>query len=159
THDDKRIRVIRQDRVGLAAALNKGFNEARSALIARLDADDCAVPNRLERQGGDLERHPQVGLLGCWAVEIDENWRQLRNLTPESDPDRLARIILRTNPFIHSSVMLRREVFDRVGPFRTAFLAAEDYDMWLRASEVTQVANLGEYLVQYRRHDANVSNQ
>ena len=69
---DGRIRVIRQEPLGLVAALNRGLAEVRAPLLARLDADDRALPERLDRQVRYLAGHPDVGLLGSWAHEIDE---------------------------------------------------------------------------------------
>ena len=63
------------------------------------------------------------------------------------------------NPFVHSSVMFRTELARRLGGFRPAFRAAEDYDLWLRLAEAAQVANLPEPLVEYRWHGDNVSSR
>jgi glycosyltransferase involved in cell wall biosynthesis len=154
---DDRVVIIQQGALGLAIALNRGFAEARGPLIARLDADDRAFPERLDRQMRHLAMHPEIGLLGSWAQLIDDNSKSIGQLKPETDPEKLAGILTRTNPFVHSSVMLRVEIARRLGGYRSFFQAAEDYDLWLRFSEVTKVANLAETLVQYRRHGRNVT--
>jgi hypothetical protein len=154
---DLRIRVLRQNGSGLVAALNYGLGEARGSLIARLDADDRAVAHRLERQIRVLGDNPRVGLLGAWAQRIDAHGRTRGYARPETRPERITDILTRTNPFIHSTVIFRTEIARRLGGYRAAFEAAEDYDLWLRMSEVTQLANMAEPLVQYRRHDTNVS--
>jgi glycosyltransferase involved in cell wall biosynthesis len=144
SHRDSRIRVLRQTDCGLAAALNYGLAEARGRYLARLDADDCAMPARLERQVGVLQQNPSIGLLGSWAERIDEYGRPQAQLKPETQPDKLADIIGRANPFVHSSVMLRPEIARDLGGYRAAFEAAEDYDLWLRMSEITRLGNIGE---------------
>jgi GT2 family glycosyltransferase len=154
---DCRIRMIRQARLGLVAALNRGLTEAHGRLIARIDADDRAHPQRLERQTRYLDAHPEIGLVGCWADKIDEHGLSCRPLKPETEPDRLAAVLLRRNPFVHSSVLMRRDIVEKVGGYRAAFEAAEDYDLWLRIAEVTKVANLPELLVQYRWHSRNAT--
>jgi len=154
---DGRIRVLRQDELGLVAALNRGLDEARGPLLARLDADDCAAAARFERQIRVLEDNPSIGLIGSWAARIDAYGRNRGYLRPETRPEKIADMLTRANPLIHSTVMFRTEVARRLGGYRAALEAAEDYDLWLRMSEVTRLANVAEPLVQYRRHDMNVS--
>jgi glycosyltransferase involved in cell wall biosynthesis len=154
---DSRIRVLRQNERGLVAALNYGLDEARGSLIARHDADDRAIAHRLERQIRVLGDNPRVGLLGAWAQRIDAHGRARGYSRPETRPERITDVLARTNPFIHSTVIFRTEIARRLGGYRAAFEAAEDYDLWLRMSEITQLANAADVLVQYRRHDTNVS--
>jgi hypothetical protein len=154
---DRRVRGLRQSSLGLVAALNYGLAEARAPFLARLDADDRAAPQRLKRQVTVLNDNSSFGLLGSWAQRIDESGRPRGELKPETSPQKLADILKRGNPFIHSTIVLRTEIARRLGGYRSAFEAAEDYDLWLRMSEVTVLANLPEPLVQYRRHRANVT--
>jgi glycosyltransferase involved in cell wall biosynthesis len=154
---DGRIRLLRRQDLGLVAALNYGLAEARGVLLARLDADDRAMPERFERQVQVLDHNPSIGLLGSWAERIDERGRRRGDLRPETDPESLIGILTHANPFVHSTIMLRTEIARRQGGYRAAFEAAEDYDLWLRMSEVTLLANVAEPLVQYRRHGTNVT--
>lgn len=149
---DPRIRVLRQDRLGMVAALNAGIAAARAPYLARLDADDRARPARLGRQVAFLEARPATVLLGTFARVIDGAGTPVGRLAPETDPARLARLLSRTNPFVHSSVMMRTAPVRRLGGYRPAFRAAEDYDLWLRLAEAGEVAILAEDLVDYRRH-------
>lgn len=154
---ESRTRLFRQDALGLVAALNRGLAEARAPLLARLDADDRARPERFARQVAHLSAHPEIGLLGSWADEIDEDGKPRGQLKPATEPDEIARILATANPMIHSSVMLRTERVRQLGGFRAAFRAAEDYDLWLRLSEIAKIANLPEPLIEYRWHSANVT--
>jgi glycosyltransferase involved in cell wall biosynthesis len=154
---DRRIRVFRQPPLGLAGALNRGLAEARAPFVARLDADDVAHAARLERQLAVLEARPEVGVLGSWALEIDGAGRSIGVRAPPADHAALQLLLAKGNPFVHSSVMARTELLRRLGGYRGAFEGAEDYDLWLRASEVTELANLPEPLVSYRRHPGGVS--
>ncbi len=155
--EDGRIRVIRLPPVGLVAALNHGIAAAQGRYIARIDADDRASSARLQRQADFLSANPEVGLLGSWAEIIDEAGEVTGRLTPPATSDALASMLVRQNPFIHPSVMMPRSVLQKVGGYRPAFEAAEDYDLWLRIGETAKVANLPECLVQYRRHDSGVT--
>ena len=153
---DGRVHIIRQSGLGLVAALNRGISEARAPIIARLDSDDLAASERIQHQLDFLRTHPEIGLLGTWAEKIDARGKHLTWLKPETRPRELIAILQSTNPFIHSSIMLRTEIARRLGGYRGAFKAAEDYDLWLRVAEVTTIANLPEVLIQYRWHAGNV---
>jgi len=157
SRSDPRIRVFHQSPAGLAAALNRGVAEARAPYVARLDADDLAHVTRLERQVAVMEARPEVGILGSWALEIDGAGRAIGVREPPADHALLQRLLAKGNPFVHSSVMARTDLLRRLGGYRVAFEGAEDYDLWLRASEVAELANVTEPLVSYRRHSDGVS--
>jgi len=154
---DDRIRTVRQDRLGVAAALNCGSAMARSPVIARMDGDDIADPDRLRRQLAFLEAHPGIAAVGSWAHVIDERGQLIGELKPETEPSELQSLLRKTNPFVHSSMMLLAEVVRGVGGYRAQLEGAEDYDLWLRISERAQLANLPEFLLSYRRHSASAS--
>jgi glycosyltransferase involved in cell wall biosynthesis len=144
---DGRLSVLSQSRGGQTAALNRGLRAARAPLIARIDADDVALPERLVRQAAFLAAHPDVGLLGTAAREIAPDGAVVQTLTPPCDDAAVRRALMRMNPFIHSSVMFRRGVVDAVGMYDESFAVAQDYDLWLRMSRVTRLANLPDALV------------
>ena len=155
--EDSRVRVLRRPHEGLCAALNAGVAAARASLTARLDADDVAHETRLARQADHMDAHPGIGLLGSWAQEIDGAGRASGERRPPVDPDELERTLLKTNPMIHSSIMARTDLLRRLGGYRPAFEAAEDYDLWLRVAEAAQIANLPEPLVSYRVHQGSTT--
>src|SRR5712671_1976609 len=154
---DRRIRLLHQTPQGIVAALNNAIAAARAPYLARLDADDRARPDRLGKQFAFMQAHPEIGLLGTFAERIDAAGNVVGRLAPPTDPARLARTLERTNPFVHSSVMMRTALVRRIGGYRAAFRAAEDYDLWLRMAEAGGIANLVDYLTEYRRHDSNLS--
>ena len=144
---DPRVRVVTQARTGLTRALNRALALARAPLVARLDADDTAAPDRLERQRAFLDRAPDVGLLGTAARELDAAGRLVRVVQPPCDDAALRRALIRRNPFVHSSVMLRRELLDKVGGYDETYPVAQDYELWMRLAPLTRMANLSEPLV------------
>ena len=144
---DPRLIVERQPRAGLAVALNRALGRARGPLVARLDADDVALPTRLERQRAFLLAHTEVGLLGTAARVIDESGRDVEIIRPPEDDRDIRRVLIRRNPFVHSSVMLRRSVLASAGGYDPSFPVAQDYDLWLRLSAITRMANLAEPLI------------
>jgi hypothetical protein len=127
--------------------------------VARLDADDWALPERLERQRGFLQAHPDVGLLGTAAREVDTAGRLLTTVTPPCDDAALRRALIRCNPFVHSSIVTRRALVERAGGYDERLPVVQDYDLWMRLSRLTRLANLAEPLVVRRRLPGAVSVQ
>src|SRR5439155_898083 len=154
---DARLRVERQARLGLTRSLNRALGLARGALVARLDADGLAVPERFARQRAFLDAHPDVGLVGTGAGEVDAAGREVGVVVPLADDAAIRRTLIRRNPFVHSSVMLRREAVLRVGGYDETLPVAQDYDLWMRLSRVTRLANLPEPLVVRRLLPGRVS--
>jgi glycosyltransferase involved in cell wall biosynthesis len=154
---DPRLRVERQERSGLTRALVRALELARAPLVARLDADDLALPERLARQRQFLDANPQVGLLGTGSREVDFEGREVAIVRPPVDDAAIRRALIRENPFVHSSVMMRRSALERAGGYDPSFLVAQDYDLWMRLALVTRLANLSEPLVIRRLVPGRVS--
>jgi hypothetical protein len=104
-----------------------------------------------------MQAHPQIVLLGTAAEVIDESGTVIGRRSLPVSTAKLGHALRRSNPFIHSSVMIRAAPVRKLRGYRAAFLFAEDYDLWLRIAELGGVASLPEYLVQYRVHDTNQS--
>jgi glycosyltransferase involved in cell wall biosynthesis len=155
--DDPRLRVERRPRAGLTRSLNRALALARAELLARLDADDVALPERLERQRAFLAAHPEVGVLGTGAREVDAAGSTVRVVRPPVEDAAIRRALIRANPMVHSSVMLRRELLLEVGGYDESLPVAQDYDLWMRLARITRLANLPEALVVRRLLPARVS--
>lgn len=147
---DDRIRLIHQDNMGLIKTLNKGIYFSSGKYIARMDADDISLPDRLQKQIAFLENHPEVGFVGTGCHIIDETSSVIgERIYPVRDEE-LRKALISYNPFIHSSIMIRREVFDKVGVYDENRLRVEDYELWLRAERYFKLANLDDILLLYR---------
>lgn len=148
---DSRIGVIRQENRGLAASLNRGIALARGAYIARQDADDMSLPGRFERQVAYLQTHPSVAALGTGTDVIDESGAVVGALTVARGPQTVRRALLTLSSTpVHGSMMLRKNALQATGGYRDAFLAGQDYDLWLRMSSRSEIDNLPETLYQWR---------
>lgn len=154
---DTRVRLERRGRLGLTRALNEGMRTARAPLLARLDADDLAAPDRLARQAAFLDAHPDVGLVGTAAREVDAAGRDVGLVVPPVDDLAIRRMLIRRNVFVHSSVMMRRGLVLGTGGYDPSFPVAQDYDLWLRLARCTRLANLPEPLVVRRLLPTRVS--
>jgi glycosyltransferase involved in cell wall biosynthesis len=147
---DPRVRLLWEPHRGVTAALNRGLALAHGEFIARQDADDWSEPQRLERQTQFLDARPDVALLGS-AVWIHQH--DGAPLWPVYMPETHAQILSafpRGNPYIHGSVMFRREAARRAGGYREQIRHSQDYDLFWRLAESGTVANLREPLYHYR---------
>src|SRR6201999_835321 len=116
---DPRLRVVYRAEPGLAGALNEGIANARGRYIARQDHDDWALPNRMERQVQFLDAHPDHALVGTWAEIWVGDTPSHRYHDHPTDDSALRFELLFNNPFVHSSVMIRRSALDDVGIYTT----------------------------------------
>lgn len=131
---DDRVRVIRQNPAGIAAALNRGLAQAQSDVIARMDADDWSHPERLEKQLALLNARPELDVVGClvgFGGDAPGYARHVAWTNTLIDPETIARNRFKESPLPHPSAMLRRSVLDRCGAWREGDFP-EDYELWLR---------------------------
>ncbi len=156
--NDCRIKVLRNPtRLGLAASLNRGIREARAPYIARMDADDLSLPERLMRQRQFLEEHPDHALVGSSYYQMDAQGRIVGLVPVLTDNEALQAGLLEQNWFGHGSVMVRRQALLEVGGYNERFTCAQDYDLWLRLAERHKIANLPEPLYCWRRTEGGIS--
>jgi glycosyltransferase involved in cell wall biosynthesis len=153
---DTRIRIFSHKNKGLTESLNLGCALARGMFVARMDADDIAIKDRLLLQVQFMEAHPNVGLLGGAFDLIDANGKILCTETLPVEDREIRRALVDSTAFLHPSVLMRKQVLDEVGGYREVTYA-EDYDLWLRMSEHTLVANLPKVILQYRIHPDQIS--
>lgn len=153
---DERIRVLSPGKVGLVAAINRGHAAASSELVARMDADDIMHPDRLLKQSNDLQAHPGIAVLATQVrlfpdEALQAGYREyIRWQNACLTPDQIANNIYVESPLANPSVMLRRSVFERWGPYRDG-LFPEDYDFWLRLHAAgVRMAKLPEVLLDWR---------
>lgn len=145
---DRRIRVLSQANAGTTAAANLGLSQCRGEYVARLDSDDIALPHRLEVEVDFLDRHPEVALVGGGSeiIDLQGNVIGLRNIKV-SRPEKALR---HRCIYQQSDVMFRRDVVVALGGYREKFHNAQDYDLWLRISDVAGVAKLTDVIGQWR---------
>jgi hypothetical protein len=152
---DGRIRVERQSPQGITSALRRGFELARGEFVARMDADDIALPDRLERQVDFLDEHPEVLAVGGACIVVDEDGSRDGVIRFPTSPRVVERSLMHLNCLVHPTVTMRREAVVAAGGYRLD--AAEDWDLWLRLSERGPLANLADPVLEYRRHAAQLS--
>lgn len=148
------VEIVRLDRNrGLAAALNVGLAhilERGYQYIARMDADDFSYPDRLAKQLAFLQANPQVGAVGTSVRFVNEETGAVRYHEAPRDHEAVRRRLFFNNAFVHSTWMLRAEVAKAHGFYSTEYPAAEDYEYLRRICPHVKLANLPDYLLDYR---------
>ena len=156
--DDTRLRVLRNgEQLGLAGSLNRGLDDARGTYVARLDADDVAMPRRLERQLARIHAAPPAAVVGSAVLELDAGRVGTLHAMPVGATD-VRWAALFSSPFFHPTVLVEREVLERHAlRYDTSFEESEDYDLWSRLLDVAEGDNLPDPLVLYRVHPEQAS--
>jgi len=155
---DQRVKILALPHRGLVATLQAGLQACRAPLIARMDADDRAHPDRLRAQVAFMESHPDLAVVGCLVRgfppnQVREGFRiYIEWLNSLITPQDIAREIFVESPLVHPSVLMRREWLERVGGYRERGWA-EDYDLWLRLHLAgARMAKVPQVLLEWREH-------
>jgi glycosyltransferase involved in cell wall biosynthesis len=155
-----RIKSVFQENQGVAAARNHGIRLAQGDLVAFLDADDVWHPRKLEFQTSVMDERPEIGLLGTRVFDWPHGDFPDVGAASELTVSQVTREqLIVKNYFSTSSVIVRRTVLQRAGPFDVQLQGPEDYDLWLRISEVSACANLQLPLMGYRSSGDGLSHR
>ncbi|MBD1820994.1 glycosyltransferase [Cyanobacteria bacterium FACHB-DQ100] len=154
---DPRIRVIAAAHQGVAVALKQAFAETTGKYIASVDSDDLLAPTALEATAAILDEQSTIGLVYTDYHVVDADGQDKGLGLGCNIPYSKNRLLIDFMTFHFR--LLRRYVYDQVGGIDTSFEQAEDYDLCLKVSEVTQVYHLAQPLYYHRRHSTNITNQ
>lgn len=148
---DPRIHLLVNERnLGAAVSANRGIAASRGGIIARIDADDIAEPQRLARLVEALDADPGLGLVGSDVRFIDESGQPIgQDRLPRTDLD-IRWTILFHNPFYHPAVAFRRHCFEAAGRYRPAELVSQDHYLWFDMLPHCRARNIPEFLTLYR---------
>lgn len=156
--NDNRIVVIAKANTGLADSLNVGITQARGEWIARQDADDISEPTRLEKQVQFAINNPNLVFIGAGLIEIDGSGRELSvHYYPFGHSQLVSHLETAKKFPPHSSAFYRADVVRSIAGYRPRIRRSQDVDLWLRLSEVGELACLDEPLVKIRRHTDQIS--
>ena len=157
--NDSRIKlVVNEVNKGQTYSLNKGLQLAKGKYIARIDSDDIALPERLEKQVAFLENNPEYGLCGCWVRYMnDDDQLTITVKTPTTDKGlRLLQNV--TCGMYHPASMFRTETIRKYNiTYEADIKMAEDYALWGKIMQFSKALNLPEILLYYRRGGSNDS--
>lgn len=157
---DGRIVLLENEKnMGLAASLNRCLAAAQGELIARMDCDDRALPERFALQMQWMQQHPETDVLGTGAEYMDDNGTAYGRQVPSVARALTMREVLHGGCVMHPTVMMRAQTLRRVGGYTVNELTtrAEDYDLWCKiAAEGGTIAVLPQVLFQYREDQSNL---
>ena len=157
---DRRIRTVRRMNHGLVDALNTGIRLARAPLIARQDADDVSLPNRLEQEFAWMSANPKCSLVGTFFRYVDAQTLEPTGVTIASVTKHLdiARNLYFDNPIGHGTALIRRQAIANVGGYSDRWGPNEDYDLWRRiVAAGGEVALLPTVHYLYRLNPSGIS--
>lgn len=156
---DKRLKIITQENLGIVSALNAGVTSAVGEFVARMDADDVSVGNRLHLQLEHMMRNTRCVAVGGQALQIDKDGDAIAPIVVELENIDIVKEIYggRGSALIHSLAMFRRAALLDIGIYKPGSEGAEDVDLYLRLAEIGLLENLPSLLQMVRRHRESVT--
>jgi len=157
---DKRIKYLCNDHnLGLAATLNKAIALSKGDFIVRQDQDDISLPERLSYQIEYLKHNKNVALVGSWAQILRNDFNTGKFLKHPADNHQLKFALLFNNPFVHSSVVIRRKVITEMKGYsqNPNWQPPEDYELWSRIAYKYDLGNIPKVLLKYREIETSMS--
>ena len=152
---DMRIKLINNKKnIGLTKSLNIALKEAKGKYIARQDADDISLPQRLSKEYSYLKKNPNIILIGTSVNRIDEKGNRIDTVLCTKKPT--FDDILEKNRFKHGSVLFRKNIVYKLGGYNELFRYVQDYELWLRIAQKYEVMNLSEPLYNLRIHNESI---
>lgn len=155
---DARVKVHPNEvNLRLPSSLNKALSFARGKYVARMDADDICLPDRLQKQFDFMEKNPDVALSSCRFMTLKKGVISSGGCGGRNDSDSMKALLLVTNPILHPGIIARTEVIRGLGYDKT-FTCTEDMELWTRfLLDGHKVEILPEYLMIYRLHDKQIT--
>ena len=157
SYNDPRMIIHRNEsNLGLIATLNKGIDLARGEYIIRMDADDMSLPDRFAEQISFMDENPEVVISGTLYEHLDDP--SVAIIKQPNDPEEIKCRLFFHTVLAHPTVIYRREDMISNGLYYNAeYKHAEDFELWVRASRLVKISNLGKVLLRYRHHADQVS--
>ena len=153
--DRRIVRLRNEANRGVAYSRNRGNAMARGQYIAVHDSDDLSTLDRFEKQVTFLDSHLEIGIVGSQGMLLSNG--QSSPMRVPIHNDEIQALLLGQNCLLHSSLMIRADLIRKVGGYNEQYIAAPDYDLVLRISELTQVANLADFLYFKRARPGSIT--
>jgi len=150
--------LINEKNSGICISLNKGLDAARGKYIARMDCDDISMCERFQKQVDFLEKNTEVGIVGSDIIVFGEGIEE-RYFDFVHDKDGCKAGLIFNTCFAHPSVMFYRNILvENNLHYNDDYRGLEDYELWWRISQYTELTNIKEPLLRYRKHKEQVTN-
>ena len=146
---DKRIFVINRENKGLAYSLNEAINKSNGKYIARMDADDISLPNRLEEQLRKFKSNKNLMVVGTSAYYLNSKISSRKIINMPESHDQIINSIFKSSPFIHPSIMMKKKFIKLMNGYNNNYVRCQDYDLWLRGRFIGEFYNIQIPLIIY----------
>lgn len=157
SYTDPRIRLFHQENIGLTKSLNKGIELARGEYIARQDADDVSMKDRLSKLISFFGTSPSpFGLATSSFYKIDHEGKITEQINLPTNPIHILWRLLFENPIVHSGVLFPKKIFCEVGGYNEDIPYAQDYDLWSRITDCYEIAIVKDPLVSWRETEGGI---
>lgn len=157
SYQDPRIKIINNEKnMGLTKSLNKGLKIARGKYIARMDADDVSIPDRLKKEVEFLDSHQNYAAVGTFVKILNEDSEVIQIMEGPIEDSQIREFFKRDNCIVHGSAMIRKICFSDVGLYDESMVRSQDYELWLRLSRKYHLANIPEYLYMLRKQKESI---
>jgi len=143
--DDRVTAIKNSENLGPAYSRNIGLRFAEGEYVGILDADDWYHPRKIRSQVSFLEKKENYGIVGTFCITLYPDGRLEKTQLPVTHEEILKRMAYR-NPFVHSSVLMKKDVLDEVGHYNTKYRRAHDYELYFRILSKSKGANIPKYL-------------
>ena len=155
---DARVKVhTNETNLRLPSSLNKALSFAKGKYIARMDADDICMPDRLQKQYDFMEANPNVDLSSCRFLTLKNGVYSSGGCGGKGDSESIKALLLVTNPILHPGIIAKADVIKELG-YDKNFTCTEDMELWTRfVLNNKRVEILSEYLMIYRLHDKQIT--
>ncbi len=155
---DERIKIFNKENTGLTKSLNFGLERCNGKYIARLDADDLCLPNRLSTQYDFMQQNPEVVLCGSYHYEKNGDTNNLKLCKYPKSNNELKNNLLNVREFFsHSSSMFLKDTVKDFDGYSERFKKTQDFDLWLKLSSVGKMSCIDQPLVEILKHDNSIS--
>jgi len=152
--DDSRIKLVYNNN-NFVDALNEGILKSSGQIIGRMDADDISIKTRFEEQI-KYQNENNLPILGSWVKSISSNGDSIGTIEPPYLPNDIRKKIIYHSPLSHSSIIIKKDIFKKIGLYDPKFLGAEDYELYLRAiSKGFELGNIPKYLIYIREEETS----
>ncbi len=155
---DERVKVhVNEVNLRLPSSLNKALSLAKGKYIARMDADDVCLPDRLQKQFDFMESNPDVALSSCRFMTLKNGVISSGGCGGKNDSESIKALLLVTNPILHPGIIAKAEVIKSLG-YDKNFTCTEDMELWTRFILAGyKIEILSDYLMMYRLHDKQIT--
>ena len=158
SYKDSRIRLIdNKKNIGLVSSLNRGLDVVRGEYVARMDCDDISTKDRLDVQVKFMDKNKQIGASGSFYYLMRNKKKAIADF-PLTEKE-IECFLLFNSPIAHPTSILRMSLIKKNHlRYSSEYIHAEDYDLWSRISEYSELANIARPLLYYREHEKQITN-